>query len=636
MKKVSRLFNLARRFKFRHLKLGPVQLYRLSTYHLGEIFGFQFSPSPLSSPSCDTDDWLINKSSITILMTVFNQSETELWKSLKSARAQSGADVQIIIFDDGSTSTETLKFLKNIDLSSNERFVRSSNIGVVAARNRLIDMVNTDFLLFLDPDDELDSLYVSKSFEILELDRSIEIVFPNVLIHDVMLNTHKVWSTGPFDAETLIKTNTLPMSSIISTRLIKRLGGYSSDFETGPEDWDLWLRASLSGAKARHIGILGYTYTKSQNSRSSQTADHSDVISLRKVGHKVRFPFSLRNQIEIFLVIPWLPRIGGVEKYVKCLLEDLQEFGFKVAIVITEPDPYGYEDDSVNLRNLDNIVLKRHDFPSNEVFLRSLNFLATETAISVNFGSEWAFVNFHEFNSIFSQNVCFIFNTETSLNRALKFQENFDEFWVAYDGILDHIPESMVPICKTIYTGVVNQQLRSTAKKDGSVYTVGFLGRFSPEKNPEGFLEIARLAEKTNEFRFAIAGEGPLQANVIKKARKLGNVEMLGFVTDNEKFFSSIDCLVISSTVEGIPLSAMEALSYGVPIITTSVGGIPELLTSDDQGYLWSGIPDEALPLMRELKIKKTDRRNSRLLDSKFWRKNTSLKVINRIRELQK
>ncbi len=580
------------------------------------------------------NDWLIRKSSITILLTVFNQSERELTESIGSARAQTGARIEIIIFDDGSTKLETLKFLDSFELLGNERLVRSSNVGVIAARNQLIEKVDTDFLIFLDPDDVLEPHYISKSFELLEADRSIEIIFPNVLIHDIAENGFEVWGTGPFDPDVLAKVNTLPMSSIISTRLMKQLGGYSSDFETGPEDWDLWVRASLSGAKARHIDMVGYKYTKAQNSRSSQATDHSDLISLRQIGHNVGFPFSSLNLIQIFLVIPWLPRIGGVEKYVKCLMEDLQEFGFKVAIVVTERDPYGYEDDVINYRNLGNLVIKRSEFPSNEIFSKALKRLAAESAISINFGSDWAFENNSEMDSICNNNVCFIFNTETSLERAVKFQENFDEFWVAYEDIFEQLPKSMVPISRTIYTGVVDKQYRTNSNNDGSSFTVGFLGRFSPEKNPQRFLEIAKVAGNKNNLRFAIAGEGPLSSKVLKQAKKLGNVDVLGYVTDNEKFFSLIDCLVISSEIEGIPLSAMEALSFGVPIISTRVGGMPELIMGEEQGYLWSGSPKEAISLINKLKDKKIDPNASVLLAEKFWRTSTSVKVINQILEL--
>jgi glycosyltransferase involved in cell wall biosynthesis len=128
--------------------------------------------------------------------------------------------------------------------------------------------------------------------------------------------------------------------------------------------------------------------------------------------------------------------------------------------------------------------------------------------------------------------------------------------------------------------------------------------------------------------------ETPLDSEVTKQAKKLGNVDVLGFVTDNEKFFSAIDCLVISSEIEGIPLSAMEALSCGVPIISTRVGGIPELITREEQGYSWSGDPKEAITLIQKLKENKLTRKASALLDEKFWRKTTSTKVINRILEL--
>ena len=624
------MLSLAKRFKIRHLKLGFRGLVKLAVYHLGN----HLVQSKFKSRIPRDRDWLVNDSSITIFLTVFNQSGQELENSISSARAQSGAEVKIIILDDGSTHGETITFLEGFKCRENETLIRSSNNGVIAARNELIELVNTDFLLFLDPDDVLDREYVSKAFDLLELDRSIEIIYPDVLVHDILKDNFTLWETGPFDLDVLKTANTLPMSSIVSTRLMKQLGGFCADFQNGPEDWDLWIRAAMSGVKATHLSSVGYTYKLAPNSRSSAATDHSELIELRAIGKKPQLPLGIQNTVQVFLTVPWLPRIGGVEKYVKCLMEDLKSAGISAALLITESDPIVYEDDAINYRDLGNLVIKRVDFPSDDHYLMALKRLASPKSVAVNFGSPWEFENMSNIDSIFAKRVCFIFNTEISLIRAVKAEKNFDEIWVAYEEIRRNLPVKIQNITHTIYTGVVsNRTIVRTRTKD-SIFTVGFLGRYSPEKNPDRFLDLAKAAENDSGFKFVMAGEGPLDQRVKDRVANLENVENFGFQSDATKFFMDVDCLVISSEIEGIPLSAMEALSFGIPVISTPVGGMPELLTSESNGFIWSGGNKEALEYLLKLKMRKDDKNQAPALDKKFTRADTFAVVLERLKEL--
>jgi len=630
LRKLPKVLRLVKQFRVRHFKFGFKSLVKLAIYNLRKDTPRSGHVAHISRDR----HWLVNDSTLTILLTVFNQSVQELEDSISSARVQTGAKIQIIIFDDGSTRQESIDFLETFKCRENEKLMRSSNNGVIAARNELIALVNTDFLLFLDPDDVLDREYVSRAFELLELDRSIEIIYPDVLIHDILRGNFTLWETGPFNLDVLMITNTLPMSSIVSTRLMKQLGGYSTAFQNGPEDWDLWIRAALSGVKATHLSSVGYIYKKVPNSRSNAATDHSDLIGLRPIGKKPQLPFDIQNTVEVFLTVPWLPRIGGVEKYVKCLMEELEIAGISAALLITESDPIVYEDDALNYRNLGNLVIKRVDFPSDDFYLRALKRMAGPKSIAINFGSPWEFDNFEKVEAIFSKHICFVLNTEISLTRAIEAEQNFNEFWVAYEGIKKNMPDKILSKTHTIYTGVVGNQTKNRSDRQNSPFVVGFLGRYSPEKNPDAFLDLAKAVKNDSGFKFLIAGEGPLDQRIKNKVANLENIENLGFQPDTTKFFAGVDCLVISSKIEGIPLSAMEALSFGIPVISTPVGGMPELLINESDGFIWSGNSTEGRELLQNLRNRKVSAENLPRLDDKFTRTSTSSIVISRIREL--
>lgn len=306
---MSKIISLGRKVRRRHLSLGLSTVMKLAKWHLFE--------SRVESSKVSMASWIINPPSLSILMTVYNQSAEQLERSINSARMQSGTEIEILIVDDGSTENETRRFLNELHLAPNESLFRNSNSGVVAARNFLLEKVVSDYLIFFDPDDALESDYVETAIQVIAARRNVEILYPDVLIFSMVNRSHKVWITGPFDLETLLRANTIPLSSVVSTKLMKMLGGFSEAFHSGVEDWDLWTRAALSGAIAEHLPGLGYEYTIAPISRSTIAEDNSDLITLRKVGANAQYPFSLRNLFEVFLVVPFFPRIGGVEKYVK-------------------------------------------------------------------------------------------------------------------------------------------------------------------------------------------------------------------------------------------------------------------------------------------------------------------------------
>ena len=579
-------------------------------------------------------DWIVSSPSVSILLTVYNQSKSELENALNSARIQWGTKIQILILDDGSTRQETIDFLNKLELKSNESIFREKNAGVVAARNFLIKKTFSDFIIFLDPDDVLASDLVSQAVKVMNEDRSIEVIYTNVLIQASEKNSFEVWGTGPFDKETLSKVNMIPLSSFISTRLIKSLEGFSPDFQSGFEDWDLWYRAVLSGAKSYHLPVIGYKYTKAPVSRTTIMHDNSDLIYMRTAGKDSHFPFHKKSSIQVFIFVPFFPRIGGVEKYTKLLIHDLTKAGFEVALIVTESNPLNYVDDVEAYRSSGVTVLHRDDFFSDSLFLHALRTLSSDTSMSMNFGSPWAFLNIEAVGNIFTLNVCSVFNKEISLERAIAFEKYIDEFWVAYEGIKNEFPLEMRERVVTVYTGTINREAVQKPIRESFAehFRVGFLGRLSVEKNPLLFLEVADKCSQDDSILFSIAGEGPLQNKVVSKCTRLNNVRFEGFFSNPKEYLNNIDCLFITSDIEGIPLVAMEALSLGIPVVSTDVGGMKEIIVNDNQGYIWDGNLDVALERIKNLQSRRTNTSLDSMLDKKFLREESLSIILERIK----
>jgi len=108
-------------------------------------------------------------------------------------------------------------------------------------------------------------------------------------------------------------------------------------------------------------------------------------------------------------------------------------------------------------------------------------------------------------------------------------------------------------------------------------------------------LEAIKLLKNYN-IELILAGDGPLKQKItqfIDKEKLTDIVTYIGKLKDCEKenFFKSLDVFVlpaitVSNDMDGIPVVLMEAISYGLPIISTNVSGIPEICKNNYNGFL--------------------------------------------------
>ncbi|KAA0890485.1 glycosyltransferase [Oryzomonas rubra] len=121
-------------------------------------------------------------------------------------------------------------------------------------------------------------------------------------------------------------------------------------------------------------------------------------------------------------------------------------------------------------------------------------------------------------------------------------------------------------------------------------YTLGAIGRFSREKGFDRLIEaVAILAQKRQDIRLVILGDGDLRRELEQKVRELGlenRVLMPGYRENARSYLPFFRVFVLSSLTEGLPLVLLEAMQAGVPVVATSVGGVPEVLQHGKAGIL--------------------------------------------------
>jgi glycosyltransferase involved in cell wall biosynthesis len=131
---------------------------------------------------------------------------------------------------------------------------------------------------------------------------------------------------------------------------------------------------------------------------------------------------------------------------------------------------------------------------------------------------------------------------------------------------------------------------RHELQLNGGERLVGIVGRIFPIKNHHLFLEAAALvAREDPAARFVIVGDGTLRPALERQAQETGiadRVIFTGWRRDLPGIYADLDVLAVTSNNEGTPVSAIEAMAAGCPVVATHVGGLPDLIREGETGYL--------------------------------------------------
>lgn len=128
------------------------------------------------------------------------------------------------------------------------------------------------------------------------------------------------------------------------------------------------------------------------------------------------------------------------------------------------------------------------------------------------------------------------------------------------------------------------------ARGENAPFELVQVASFNKWKNQIFLLRaFARALEQEPDMHLTFVGDGPELAAVKSAAEKLGIRDKALFAGSSAKvaeFLRRADAFVLSSTFEGLPLAVLEAYAAGLPVISTRVGGVPDMLTDGENGLL--------------------------------------------------
>jgi GT2 family glycosyltransferase len=239
---------------------------------------------------------------ISIVIPAYNAAIT-IAETLRSVQAQTIAQWEVIIIDDGS-SDQTVVIANQFVLQDQRiRLLSQPNQGVSVARNRGIALAKFDWLLLLDADDWIAPQYIEKMTAAIESDANLDAV-------------HCGGSRIAPDGSTLFVQYAPPLpdlfpvfaagcslmihACVVRKAIVQSVGGFDPSFHTS-EDWDLWQRIARTGAKFGAIQEVMAFYRQRPNSLSRNTNYiFADTLRVVTQGHapdpRVSTPHPLHAQ----------------------------------------------------------------------------------------------------------------------------------------------------------------------------------------------------------------------------------------------------------------------------------------------------------------------------------------------------
>ena len=585
----------------------------------------------------EQDSWDNDKPLVSVVIPCFNYGKY-VEEAIDSVLNQTFNDIEIIVVDDGSTDRYTIDVLDKLN-KPKTKLIRTTNQKLPAARNNGIKEATGKYICCLDADDLLKPTYLEKCLIKLESEK-LDICYSWL---QEFGNSSLVWPTEDFQLFTLLEHNCVIVSAVFTKIIWEKTGGYDESMILGYEDWDFWIRISKLGGLGGKINEALFLYRKHGTSMIDSAKEkhdflcnkiqnnHPELYSPHQVLNKsilnifqpqyiVKNPYSnlvisyqkslLKNEIRttdelvkirILFVLPWLVQ-GGVETVLLQLIKHLRSHNIFVSIITTLQSQaeqgdtsdkfYQVTQEIYHLPKLNLTQEKWLDFIRYFVKTRRINLVSMA-------GSDYFYSILSSLKNEF-QNLRVVdqlYNTYGHIKNNRKYSHLIDLHIVENKNIKDtliHQYFEQETKLKLIRNGIdINYfnndssiNLPSTIPKNR--FVIIFLGRLSEEKAPDLFIKIADYFKDNSDVYFIMGGEGLLLEDIrqqITRCQLEKNLGLLGCI-EPKMYLQFSDLLILPSRIDGRPNAVLESLSMGVPVIASSVGGLPEIIRDGYNGFL--------------------------------------------------
>jgi glycosyltransferase involved in cell wall biosynthesis len=332
----------------------------------------------------------------------------------------------------------------------------------------------------------------------------------------------------------------------------------------------------------------------------------------------------------VLFLLDSLSPVGGAERVAVKIAISLKNLGNYLPIFCSTRSG-GSLEEVLKTNNIDYLLLRRRRFFDVHKFKPLIN-LIRERNIKIihshNLGSNfWGgvigtiakvpIIIAHKHGQDYSSwKSLVIDNIVSRLSQKIIFVSNYER--KAFINGIGAVSEK----CLTIYNGIsidnINPQPKDDMRNKYGVtkreLVVGITARFVPEKDHETFLLAAREVLKThNDITFLLIGEGKTRPAMEKLSYELrinNRTIFTGFVENIADVLPIIDIGCLTSTREGMGIALLEYMAFLKPIVSTNVGGIPEVVQDGVNGFLvgpgdYTSMADRIITLVDDINLRK-------------------------------
>jgi glycosyltransferase involved in cell wall biosynthesis len=151
-----------------------------------------------------------------------------------------------------------------------------------------------------------------------------------------------------------------------------------------------------------------------------------------------------------------------------------------------------------------------------------------------------------------------------------------------------------VEIPKELPSPKARAEARARWNFSADEFVIGHAGAFTREKGQDVALRAALLlAARLPRARMLLVGDGPERIQLARE--ESGIVQLPGFMASLDEFYAALDLYIMPSRSEGWGLTALRAMAFGIPVVASNVGGLPEVVESGKTGWLVPSESPEAL-----------------------------------------
>lgn len=166
-------------------------------------------------------------------------------------------------------------------------------------------------------------------------------------------------------------------------------------------------------------------------------------------------------------------------------------------------------------------------------------------------------------------------------------------FWVSDSAFNGYAFHSLLKKKSEVLFNIIDiDSLYRKMKLDENSYSydIIFLGRLTKPKDPMRLMQVFRgIIDKRPDVKIAVVGTGELESETLKKAAQLQlsqNVDFHGFKNNPYKILYDSKLMILTSLWEGTPMCVLEAMSLGVPVISTPTDGVRAVVDDGKTGLL--------------------------------------------------